>query len=348
MNTYNIEIDSIIESLNMDIFSIEHENFMNIMYSRHNNILNESVLHEGFKEKVKEIINKIKEAFKKLMEKVKEISEKIKKAIQSKFFSLAFSDLKKLPDDIDLGKRTNIDWLIGNYIPFIKKSDQFFLQICDKISKIDIKNIASANQDIDDIINISNKYNNEWNQMIKEYDQKSSSKISYTGKYLKTQYPKIISTIKNLYNSAQNNSQKLYKSLMQADRKIDDLGKNFTYSTTSQNIGDTIKYGDANDINSKEYNGDDKNNSAEFVKFGSRYIKLYADLCKDLVVYTKEKYFAARDCTEIVLKGLSLLGDNAKKHAGYNYNRGSISYMKGNKYDPDPDFSFDDFENIDD
>ena len=240
-----------------------------------------------------------------------------------------------------------MDWLIDNYIPFIKKSDQIFLQICDKISKIDTKNIASANQDIDDIKDILNKYNDEWNQMIEEYDQKLSSKISYTGKYLKTQYPKIISTSKNLFNSAQNNSQKLYKSLMQADRKIDDLGKNFTYSIDSLSMKDTIKYGYADDINSKEYNGDDKNNSVEFVEFGSRYIKLYTDLCKDLAIYTHEKYSAASDCIKIILKGLSLLGDNAKKHTGYNYNRGR--YVKGDKYDPDPDFDEfdDDFDDID-
>lgn len=346
-NITNIELDSIIESFNMDIFIIEHNNFINIINKRINGeILNESIIQEGVKEKVKEIINKFREAFKKLIAKVKEISEKIKKAIQSKFFSLAFNDLKKLPDDIDLGKRTNIDWLIGNCIPFIKKSDQNFLQICDKISKIDIKNIASANQDIDDIRNIRDKYIDEWNQMVEKYNEKLSSKISYTGKYLKTQYPKIILTSKNLLKSSDNDSLKLYKSLMQADRKIDDLGKNFTYSTDpTSTMAINIKYGRGNYIDNREYNGDDKNNSVEFVKFGSKYIKLYADLCKDLTVYTHEKYIAARDCLEIVLKGLSLLGDNAKKHTGYNYNRGSITYNKGTKYDPDPDF-YDDFDDF--
>lgn len=348
MNTYNMELDSIVESFKLDILAIEHENFMNIMYNKSEGVLNESVLLEFKQSKIKMIINKIKEAFKKLGEKVKKIIEKIKKSIQSKFYSLAFNDLKKLPDDVDLGKRIDIDWVINKFIPVVKKSDQIFLQICDKISKIDTKMIASANQDIDDINDILTKDDNEWGQMIDEYEQKLSSKNSYNGKYLKTQYPKIISTSKNLLNSANNDSQKLYKSLMQADRKIDDLGKNFTYSTTSQNIGNTIKYGDASDINSKEYNGDDKNNSVEFVEFASRYIKLYTALCKNLVSVTRQKYFAVRECTEIVLKGLSLLGDNAKNHAGYNYYRGRISYTKGGKYDPDPDFSFDDFEDIDD
>ena len=346
MDTYNIELDSIIESFKLDMFNIEHENFMNIMYTRHNGILNESIIHEGFKETFKKVIGKIKEAIKKLIGKVKELIEKIKKAIQSKFFSLAFSDLKQLPDDIDLGKRANIDWIINNYIPFIKKSDQIFLQICDKISKIDIKNIVSANQDIDNIENVLYKYIDEWNQMYDEYEQKLSSKVSYSGKYLKTQYPKIILTSKNLFNSAKNDSQKLYKSLMQADSKIDDLGKNFTYSIGPISMSRNIKYGRDDLIDSKEYNGDDKNNSdnsAEFVEFASRYIKLYTKLCKELSIWTSQKRYIAQECIKIVLKGLSLLGDNAKKHAGYNYSRGEIHYVRGSKYDPNPDFE-DDFD----
>ena len=69
MDTTLLEINGIMEAFKIDMLSIEHENFMNIMYSRSEGVVNESVILEGFKETVKKIIKKAKEVIKRLIEK---------------------------------------------------------------------------------------------------------------------------------------------------------------------------------------------------------------------------------------------------------------------------------------
>ena len=90
MDTLSMEMSILDDQYKLDILTIEHENFMNIMYNKPEGILNESVLLELKMSKTKIIFNKIKElwerfkkwfieAIKNIMNKIREIKKKFTK-----------------------------------------------------------------------------------------------------------------------------------------------------------------------------------------------------------------------------------------------------------------------------
>lgn len=340
MDTYMIELNSIIESFKLDMFITEHDNFMNILYSRSEGVVNEAVLLELKISKTKLIFHKIQDVFKKFIQKVKEMIEKLKKAIQSKFFSLAFNDLKQLPDDIELGEFIDIKWVQNTIYPRYKNYIKKFQQICDQISKIDTYFIA----DTPDLNNIKKLYDEIKGYRLDLEDilnyevfNKSSGIISltsYNGKYVKENYPKILTIIKEGFKYNSDFGVKLYKSLSKADKHLDNVGKRYTYVDVFDdndrkykptNLSDFKGNMISNDIrsydhsiHSKEYepyNGDHMTD-----EFAIEYINLYADLCKGLASCSRFMFHIVDNCKDIIGKSLYELrerGIKTKSHSGY-------------------------------
>ena len=291
MDTYNMELDSIVESFKLDMFIIEHENFMNIMYKKSEGILNESVLLELKMSKTKILINKIKEGIKILKEKViafiNWIKEKIrlKKAEKSnqyymkKFNNILSDSIINVPDVNTLSK--------------IKKElDSNTEEIKDYIEKI--KSIANGSisyenyekyyKDIDDLnYDLNNRYleltaSIENGYFDTEYREIKGSELS------KNEFLKLLALNDDVFESNYYDlGRKLIKLLDDADKYVGNIGKKYTY----QDRGEFNKYHispdeytDPKNIKTDSYDRSDGHYDDDFIKMMNMYINSYATIFK--------------------------------------------------------------------
>jgi len=273
MDTNLMEINGIMESFKLDMLTIEQENFMNIMYNKSEGVLNEAVLHEGFKDIIKELIRKSKEAIHKLIEKVKEIMDNIK---SKTLLKLNGGSIKNIPDDYEFDPVYDYNesvQLLNN----LKESDK------NMRSLIDMVIIDKGKIDSDKLDYATDMLKSKYDDFLGNFDNLLPNTKIYYGKDIKSIYSKYdelntaFSKIK--YDSAED----LLNYLKKADIKIEKIGNQFVREYTFNNDREVDIRSNDKDIYTSEYKGGTK----EFNRLMNRYIEFFSICCKMIIVYRK-------------------------------------------------------------
>lgn len=273
MDTYNIEIDSIVESFKLDMFITEHENFMNIMYNRSEGVVNEAVLHEGFKDVIKELIRRAKEAIHKLIEKVREIMDNIK---SKTLLKLNGGSIKNIPDDYEFDPVYDYNesvQLLNN----LKESDK------NMRSLIDMVIIDKGKIDSDKLDYATDMLESKYDDFLGNFDNLLPNTKIYYGKDIKSIYSKYSELGTAFSKIEYHSTEDLLNYLKKADIKIEKIGNQFVREYTFNNDREVdIRSNDKN-IYTSEYKGGTK----EFNRLMNRYIEFFSICCKMIIVYRK-------------------------------------------------------------
>ena len=283
MNTTNIELDSIIESFNMDIFIIEHNNFINIINKRINGeILNESIIQEGVKERITLIITKAREALVKLKQKIKEALEKIKekvvssiaKSISKKLVNSYIDKLKNVPDDFEFEDIFDIN-LMGKQkqnIEEIKsklKAANNKLELMRPVNKpAYLKRNEEILEEVEKIIEVlpKGKYETE------KSDKSDKNNFNNLKKSDIIQYVSKSGELSLYFADQCLNNVKIFDQLKKADKYLGSVGKSFVFVSGKEEIDLADDVDDINQLNRIDI--------TQISKFVTRYINVYEDLIK--------------------------------------------------------------------
>lgn len=288
MDTNLMEINGIMESFKLDMLTIEQENFMNIMYTRHNGVLNESIIHEGFKDIVKEIVRRAKEAIHKLVEKVKEILAKVVDENKRRIKKYS-GNFKNLDDDAEFEGVYEYNGCVEIYNN-LKKSEENMKKMIDLV--ITDKDNLSENKITTSIKILNDKYEDSKDHI----DDILPKLVTYTGKDAKTVFKKYDDLGAKFTKFKWVTCDELIKYLKEADKQIDEIGNKYTREFVGDSnfeVNDRSKY---NKIETYKYKSKDKNLS----KLLNQYIQFFSLCCKMILVYREMSWRAEKNIDKFI------------------------------------------------
>ena len=276
MDNNILELDNIISEFNMDMFINEYNNFSNII-NRHINgkVINESVLHEGFKESFKALIKKAKDAIKKLIDKIKEFFKNLAIKWDQKVSKRHYK-LDKLPDNYTIHNVLPFDLCFKMYDDYVKNKETIINSI-DKVanimSKLDKGNNVDADKQSADLIDAAT---NELLNNVKFFRIGADDRVSVNAAEIKKNFNKLIEVKDKIYKESFKIQDLLLAKLRMCDTYIGDIGKwnvDLDGNIDRENLEDTMN----NFVSSFQ------SVIRNFVKYYSEAIKITMNLSSNAV-----------------------------------------------------------------